>query len=254
MFRKKFIWKAFTLFAKKIRFDENCCMTQIIHAESRAIKRSTFFGKTMAYFALALTAAASGVLAGIYFLPPTLVTNTGFMLSMFAATLILIFTSKKWSISQFGFLFLILFAAILGLTLVPLLTYAALTAGVGILAKALVAAVSMFAGMAVFGFTTRKDLTGIGGFLMASLIGMIVVSLVTLVLHFFGISVWSSGIELIFSGFGILIFAGFTAYDFQKIKTASADISPIQAAISLFLNFILLFQYILRFMTALSRD
>ena len=215
---------------------------------------STFFGQVMAYFALALVALVGGVFAGIFWLPTTLIANTGFLLAMFTASLILIFTSRKWSRAHFGYLFLILFAAIFGLTLVPILNYAALAGGVGILAKALVAAVSMFGGMALFGMTTRKDLTGLGGFLMASLIGMIVVSLVTFVLYLFGISVWSSGIELIFSGFGVLVFAGFTAHDFQKIKKMEGSISPIQAAISLFLDFVLLFEYILRFMTAMGRD
>jgi len=208
----------------------------------------------MAYFALALTACTGGVFVGMFLLPPTIIANTGFLLAMFALSLILIFTSRKWSRSEFGYLFLIFFAAIFGLTLVPVLNYAALTNGVGILAKALVAAVSMFGGMALFGMTTRRDLTGLGGFLIASLIGMIVVSLVTFVLHLFGISVWSNGIELIFSGFGVLVFAGFTAHDFQKIKKMDGSISPIQAAISLFLDFVLLFEYILRFMTAMGRD
>lgn len=207
----------------------------------------------MGYFALALTACAGGVLAGMYLIPTTLLANAGFMFAMFAVTLILVFTAKRWSRTSFGYLFLILFAAIFGVTLVPILVYAALSAGVLILAKALIASIAMFAGMAIFGASTKRDLTGLGGFLMASLIGMIVVSLITFILSFFGISVWGNGIELIFSGFGVLVFAGFTAYDFQKIKKLEGTISPIQAAISLFLDFILLFEYILRLMTALSR-
>ena len=136
----------------------------------------------------------------------------------------------------------------------PLLFYAISIAGIEIVEKALLASVSMFGGLAIYGFTTKKDLSGMGGFLVASLIGMIVVSLTTFVLKLFGISVWSSGIELIFSGFGILIFSGFTMYDFQKIRNASDSISPIQASISLFLDFVLLFQYILRFMITMGRD
>ncbi|MFA6457899.1 MAG: Bax inhibitor-1 family protein [Patescibacteria group bacterium] len=228
-------------------------MIQLSHTATRTVGSSTFFARTMGYFALALAACAGGVLAGIYLIPTTLITNTGFMFAMFALTLILVFTAKQWSRASFGYLFLILFAAILGITLVPLLVAAALAAGVLILVKALVATVAMFAGLALFGAMTKRDLTGLGGFLMASLIGMLVVSLLTFILSFFGISVWNDGIELIFSGFGVLIFAGFTAYDFQKIKKLEGTISPIQAAISLFLDFILLFEYILRFMTALSR-
>ncbi|MFH0776074.1 MAG: Bax inhibitor-1 family protein [Patescibacteria group bacterium] len=229
-------------------------MNQIIQAEARSASSPTFFARTMGYFALALAAAAGGTMTGMFWLPGNLLASRAFMFGMFALTLILVLTSRKWSLGRFGYLFLILFAGILGITLVPLLALAALTAGSAVLVKALFAAVSMFAGMAIFGATTHKDLTGIGGFLMASLIGMIVVTLLTFILQFFGISVWGNGIELIFSGFGILIFAGFTAYDFQKIRNRDMSISPIQAAISLFLDFILLFEYILRFMTAMSRE
>jgi len=213
-----------------------------------------FFGQTMAYFGLALAASAGGVLGGIQLLPPALIYNTGFLLAMFAVTLILIFTSRKWSQARLGYLFLIIFATIFGITLIPLLAYATATAGLLIIGKALLATVAMFTGAAIFGITTQRDLTGMSGFLMVSLIGMIMVSLITLVLHFFGIEVWSNSIELVFSGFGILVFAGFTVYDFQKIQQLSGQITPIEAAIKLFLDFILLFQYILRFMTAMNRN
>ena len=230
-------------------------MNQLHHIEeAQATKSQTFFAQVMSYFALALTAAAGGIFAGMFWLPTDLLASGTFMFSMFAVTLILIFTAKKWSIGQFGYLFLILFAGILGITLAPLLFYAISIAGIGIVGKALLASVSMFGGLAIYGFTTKKDLSGMGGFLIASLIGMIVVSLVTFVLKLFGISVWSNGMELIFSGFGILIFAGFTMYDFQKIRNANGSISPIQASISLFLDFVLLFQYVLRFMIAMNRD
>lgn len=230
-------------------------MNQILaRSHSNPVSAQTFFGQTMGYFALALTATAGGVFAGMFWLPPALVGNGGFLLAMFAVTLILIFTAKKWSVGKFGYLFLILFAGILGITLVPILVFATLTAGIGILGKALLATVSMFGGMAIYGFTTKRNLAGLGGFLMAGLIGMICASVITFIFHLFGVEVWSSRIELIFSGFGILLFAGFTAHDFQKITRAQPGISPIGAAISLFLDFVLLFQYILRFMIATNRD
>jgi hypothetical protein len=215
-------------------------------------KSDSFFGITMGYFGLALAACASGVFAGFYLLPPTLVTNQGFLLGMFALTLILVFTSRRWSVSRLGYLFLILFAGIFGITLVPILAYTALTAGTPIIGKALLAAVSMFGGMALYGVTTKRSLSGIGGILIGSLIGMIIVSVITLVLHLFGIQVWSNSMEIIFSGFGILLFAGFTAFDFQRIQKREIS-SPIMAAIALFLDFILLFEYILRFMGSMSR-
>ena len=215
---------------------------------------SNYFGITMGYFGLALLACAGGVWGGLYFLPPTLLTNGGFLLAMFAITLILVFTSRKWSRSKIGYLFLILFAAIFGLTLTPLLAYYDLEFGITILGKALLAAVSMFGGMALYGITTKRNLLGLGGVLLASLLGMIVVSVITLLLHLFGVNVWSNTMEVIFSGFGILVFAGFTAFDFQRIQRNRGEISPIQASIALFLDFILLFEYILRFMGGMSRE
>ena len=208
----------------------------------------------MVYFGLAVASSAGGVFAGINLLPIELIFSTSFLLGMFALTLILVFTSRKWSKTKFGYLFLILFAAIFGITLVPLLAYAAATAGAPIIGKALFAAVAMFAGMAIYGATTQRDLAGLGGFLMASLIGMIAVSVITFILYLFGINMWNNTTELIFSGFGVLVFAGFTMYDFQKIRQLAGHITPIEAAIKLFLDFILLFQYILRFMTAMGRD
>jgi FtsH-binding integral membrane protein len=214
---------------------------------------STFFGQTMAYLMLAIASAAGGVFAGSYFLPPSLAMSTGFLLAMSAVSLILVFTARRWSRSNFGYLFLIGFATILGVTLVPLLAYALVIGGALLVGKALLAAVGLYGGLALYGITTQRDLSGLGGFLMAGLIGLIAVSLISLVLHLFGVAVWNNQIELWVSGFGILIFAGFTVYDFQKVKHLAGQISPIEAAISLFLNFILLFEYILRFMLA-SRD
>ncbi|MFA5351923.1 MAG: Bax inhibitor-1 family protein [Candidatus Gracilibacteria bacterium] len=215
---------------------------------STAQESSSYFGIVMGYFGLALASATAGVFTGFYLLPSTLVTNQGFLLAMFALTLILVFTSRKWSVSRFGYLFLIIFAGIFGITLVPLLAYATLSGGTLILGKALLATVSMFAGMAIYGITTQRNLMGFGGILIASLIGMIVVSVITFVLYLFGIQVWSNSMEIIFSGFGILLFAGFTAYDFQRIQKRVIT-SPIEAAITLFLDFVLLFEYILRFLS-----
>lgn len=214
---------------------------------------SNFFGATMLYFGLALTSCLGGVAAGAFLLPPALTHNTGFLLLMSIASIALVWTARSWSTHRLGYLGLIVLASVMGVTMIPLLAYAAATAGSSIILKALFGAIAMYAGLAVYGYTTRRDISGLGGFLMAGLIGMLAVSLITFVLHLFGVNVWGSQIEIIFSGFGILLFAGFTAYDFQKIKSAAGHMTPIQAAINLFLDFILLFEYILRFMVSLNR-
>lgn len=108
---------------------------------------------------------------------------------------------------------------------------------------------AMFGIMALVGYTTKTDLTKFGGILMMALIGIIVASLVNFFMH-------SERLEYIISFVGVLIFTGLTAYDVQKIKEignngiAQGDTMAkitIFAALSLYLDFINLFLYLLRF-------
>ena len=106
-----------------------------------------------------------------------------------------------------------------------------------------------FAVMAFIGYTTKTDLTSMGKILLMALIGMIIASLVNV---FF---VKSTGFDLIISYLGVLIFVGLTAYDSQKIKQmlqmapdageASQKLALV-GALSLYLDFINLFIYLLR--------
>lgn len=111
----------------------------------------------------------------------------------------------------------------------------------------------VFGAMSVYGYTTAKDLTKIGSFLTMALIGLII----CIVVNIF----WAnSQFDWIISGLGVLIFIGLTAWDTQKIKQMVAT-SPYATdgriatlgALSLYLDFINLFIYLLRFFGA-SRD
>ena len=105
-----------------------------------------------------------------------------------------------------------------------------------------------FLGMALYGYTTKRDLTGWGSFLFMGLLGLIVASLV-------GLFVQSSALQFAISVIGVLIFTGLTAYDTQKIKEmyfAGDDgethgKKAVMGALSLYLDFINLFLYLLRF-------
>ena len=106
-----------------------------------------------------------------------------------------------------------------------------------------------FAVMAFIGYTTKTDLTSMGKIIMMALIGLIIASLVNV---FF---VKSSGFDLIISYVGVLIFVGLTAYDSQKIKqmllqapdaSEAAQKVALLGALSLYLDFVNLFLYILR--------
>ena len=106
-----------------------------------------------------------------------------------------------------------------------------------------------FAVMAFIGYTTKTDLTSMGKILMMAIIGLIIASLVNVFL------VKSSGFDLIISYVGVLIFVGLTVYDSQKIKRmlqmapdsgeASQKLALV-GALSLYLDFINLFIYLLR--------
>jgi len=105
-----------------------------------------------------------------------------------------------------------------------------------------------FAVMAFIGYTTKKDLTSMGKILLMALIGIIIATVVNIFLK-------STGLEMIVSYLGVLIFVGLTAYDSQKIKQMllmapdageSAQKLALLGALSLYLDFVNLFIYLLR--------
>lgn len=105
-----------------------------------------------------------------------------------------------------------------------------------------------FAVMAFVGYTTKKDLTSMGKILFMALIGIIIATVVNIFLK-------STGLEMIVSYLGVLIFVGLTAYDSQKIKNMllmapdageAAQKLALLGALSLYLDFINLFIYLLR--------
>jgi len=106
-----------------------------------------------------------------------------------------------------------------------------------------------FGAMSLYGYTTKRDLTGFGSFLFMGLIGIILASLVNLFLQ-------SSGLHFAISLIGVFIFVGLTAYDTQKLKALYYQVSgggealakvAIMGALSLYLDFINMFLMMLRF-------
>ena len=105
----------------------------------------------------------------------------------------------------------------------------------------------MFGALSLFGYSSRRDLSGLGSFLFMGLIGIIIASLVNIFLR-------SSGLDWMISIIGVGVFAGLTAYDTQRIKAmydsgddeTTAGRKSVIAALSLYLNFINLFMMLLR--------
>ena len=145
-------------------------------------------------------------------------------------------------------LFFYAFAAAMGLSLSYV--FAAFT-GISIAQTFLVTSIA-FAGLSLWGYTTKKDISGWGSFLIMGVIGLLVAMIINIFLG-------SPAIMFAISILGVLIFAGLTAYDTQNIKNeyiahaAHGDQewlekSGIHGALSLYLDFINMFQFLLMFM------
>jgi FtsH-binding integral membrane protein len=143
------------------------------------------------------------------------------------------------------------FSAVMGLSLSSIFfTYT----GVSI-ARTFFVTAATFGALSIYGYTTKRDLTAIGKFLFMGLIGLLIAMVVN-------IFVGSSMMDFVISAAGVLIFAGLTAYDTQRLKNLYFQIAgqgelaskmAIMGALNLYLDFINLFLFLLRFMGA-ARD
>lgn len=145
-------------------------------------------------------------------------------------------------------LFFYAYAAMMGLSLSFIF---AVYTGSSIATTFLVTSIA-FAGLSLYGYTTKRNLSGMGTFLMMGLIGLIVASVVNIFLA-------SSALTFAISVIGVLIFAGLTAYDTQSIKNeyiehasqGDADWlgkSAIMGALRLYMDFINMFMFLLQFL------
>ncbi|MDB5715386.1 MAG: Bax inhibitor/YccA family protein, partial [Sphingomonadales bacterium] len=111
------------------------------------------------------------------------------------------------------------------------------------------ATAAAFAGLSLYGYTTKRDLSAFGTFLIMGVVGIIVASLINMFVQ-------STGLQLVISFAGVLLFAGLTAYDTQKIKSMYYHVqgsemvgkTVIMGALTLYLDFINMFMFLLRFM------
>jgi FtsH-binding integral membrane protein len=137
------------------------------------------------------------------------------------------------------------YAALMGVSLAPFLL---LYTGASV-AQVFFITAATFGAMSLWGYTTKRDLTGLGSFLFMGLIGLIIASLV-------GMFFQSSMLQFIISVAGVLIFTGLTAYDTQKIKEmyyaemdgTVAGRAAIMGALALYLDFINLVIMLMRLM------
>lgn len=139
-----------------------------------------------------------------------------------------------------------LFAAVMGVSLSSIF----LVFQLGSITQIFFLTAAAFAGLSLYGYTTKKDLSGFGTFLIMGVIGLMLASIVNIFLH-------STGLQFAVSVLGVLIFAGLTAYDTQQIKdnyyAAGGDAGvlhkvAIMGALNLYLDFINMFVSMLQLM------
>lgn len=150
----------------------------------------------------------------------------------------------KMKASTAQFLFWV-YAALMGLSLsVIFLVYAHAS-----IAKVFFITAAMFGGMSLYGYTTKKNLAGLGSFLIMGVWGLLLALVVNIFLR-------SSGLDFLISIGGVLIFTGLTAYDTQIAKAAYSETDGFEmtkkksiiSALNLYLDFINIFIYMLRFL------
>ncbi|WP_050927594.1 Bax inhibitor-1/YccA family protein [Aestuariivita boseongensis] len=198
-------------------------------------------------FAVAWAVGSSPELLSIFRDPVTLAPNILGWIVMFAPLIMVFaFSAAINRLSAAGAqTFFYVFAAVMGLSISWI--FQAFT-GISIAQVFLITAIA-FAGLSLWGYTTKKDISGWGSFLIMGVIGLIAASIINLF-------IMSSALMFAVSVLGVLIFAGLTAYDTQNIKNtyiahaAHGDQewlakAGIMGALSLYLNFINMFMMLL---------
>ncbi|MGR3549835.1 Bax inhibitor-1/YccA family protein [Pseudooceanicola sp.] len=201
-------------------------------------------------FLVAWAVGTSPALLSIFRDPATLQPNILGWIVMFAP-LIMVFAFSaminKLSAAS-AQLFFYAFAAVMGLSLAWI--FVAFT-GFSIAQVFLVTSIA-FAGLSLYGYVTKKDLSGMGSFLIMGVIGLVVAMIINMFIA-------SSALQFAITIIGVLIFAGLTAYDTQKIKTTYLQHAhngdsewlgkaAIMGALNLYLDFINMFMFLLQLM------
>ena len=208
------------------------------------VMRKTFGWMTMCLLITALT--AMGVVnSGLFYQ----IASSGAMWLLIIAELVLVFVLSarinKMSVTT-ATIMLIVYSALNGATL----SFIFLAYSLGSIAKTFFITTGMFGVMALVGATTKRDLSKMGSILFMALIGLIIASLVNIFLH-------SSGLDWIISLIGVVLFTALTAHDVQRVKRLATESDlyddtqvgrlAVISALSLYLDFINLFLYLLRF-------
>jgi uncharacterized protein len=222
--------------------------TSYATADVRDVRVSAFLSKVYGWMFLGLmiTAGTAFVVASSPVLIETLILNRFlFWILLFAQLGVVFYLSArvaKMAPATAAVLFM-LYSALVGVTSsVILLVYTGAS-----IASTFIITAGMFGATAVFGTLTKRSLAGVGQFMFMGLIGLILASIV-------GIFWQNSALQFVISVVGVLVFTGLTAWDAQRLKQMAVALPDgrvgayaVVGALSLYLDFINLFFFLLRF-------
>ncbi len=198
------------------------------------------------FFAMIVTALTSFVCLNVPAVLYTVASNSAIYWGLLIAELVLVFVLSGALHKLSSFTASLIFYVYSILNGVVLSVILALYTEASVFSTFVITA-GVFGTMTIYGYVTKSDLTRIGSFLFMALIGLIICTVINIFLH-------SSSLEWIISFAGVAIFIGLTAWDTQKIKRMAAMVDETQAgklatigALSLYLDFVNLFLYLLRF-------
>ena len=205
--------------------------------------------KVYQYMSIAL--AISGLVAFMVASSPALMqaifgTPLAFVVMLAPLGFVIFFGFKLNSISaEKAKSFLWIYSALMGLSLATIFAVYTATS----ITRVFLITASTFGAMSIYGYTTKKDLTSFGSFLIMGLIGIMIASIINIFLK-------SSGLDFAISLLGVFIFIGLTAYDTQRIKQTYYHFAgnnemvskmAVMGALNLYMDFINLFIMLLRF-------
>ncbi|MDU7692863.1 MAG: Bax inhibitor-1/YccA family protein [Helicobacter sp.] len=186
-----------------------------------------FVKTTYKFFAASLLLATIGAIIGLFNFNIVMSNRWLFFIAEIAAFFGLMFTRNKPGLN---IAMLFIFTTLSGVTLVPLLGFVISVRGLSAVWQALGMTTIVFAAMSIFALKTTKDLANMGKMLFIAVIVVIIASIINIFLG-------NSGFQLIIAGAATIIFSLMVAYDTQNI-VRGLYASPIDAAVSLYLNFL----------------
>ncbi|MCQ2688251.1 Bax inhibitor-1/YccA family protein [Helicobacter pylori] len=208
------------------------------YAENSLLHESelvSFVKTTYKFFAGSLLLATIGALLGLMNFQAVVQYKWAFFIAEIAALFGLMFSKSKPGLNLF---MLFAFTSLSGVTLVPLLGMVIAKAGLGAIWQALGMTTIVFGLMSVYALKTKNDLANMGKILFIALIVVLVCSLINLFLG-------SPMFQVVIAGASAILFSLYIAYDTQNIVKGMYD-SPIDAAVSLYLDFLNVFISILQ--------